>query len=81
MNILNHLTDIQVKNLINSLKYMKEKLPSEMPVIGKIKDDTLVLGMSDGIEYKLHRYRHPLEKERFSIHLRFKETNDHLIRI
>ncbi|MGM0145318.1 hypothetical protein IGJ94_001880 [Enterococcus sp. AZ153] len=81
MNILNHLIDIQVKNLINSLKYMKEKLPSEMPVIGKIKDDTLVLGMSDGIEYKLHRYRHPLEKERFSIHLRFKETNDHLIRI
>ncbi|QED60283.1 hypothetical protein FUT28_10485 [Enterococcus durans] len=60
---------------------MKEKLPSEMPVIGKIKDDTLVLGMSDGIEYKLHRYRHHLEKERFSIHLRFKETNDHLIRI
>lgn len=81
MNVLNHLTDIQVKNLIHSLKHMKGKLPSEMPVIGKIKDDTLVLGIIEGIEYKLHRYRHPLEKERFSIHLRFKETNDHLIRI
>lgn len=81
MNVLNHLTDTQVENLIHSLKLMKESLPSEMPILGKIKDDTLVLGVNEGIEYKLHRYRHPLEKERFSIHLRFKETNEHLIRV
>lgn len=78
---LEHLSEVQVQNLIHSLKQMKERLPPEMPEFGKIKDDTSVLGVYDGIEYRLHRYRHPLEKNRFSIHLRFKETNDHLIRL
>lgn len=81
MSVLEHLTKLQVDQLIKSLKSLQECLPIEMPEFGRIKDDTNVIGVYDGIEYKLHRYRHPLEKERFSIHLRFKETNAHLIRL
>lgn len=81
MSVLDHLSEVQIRNLIASLKHMKEQLPIEMPEFGILKDDTAVLGAADGIEYKLHRYRHPLQKDRFSIHLRFKETNDILIRI
>lgn len=81
MKSLDHLSDIQVHNLINSLKKFKEELPKEMPNFGKIKDDTLVLGVHDNIEYKLHRYRHPYDDKRYSIHLRFKGNNDILVRI
>ena len=81
MAALDHLNDIQVQNLINSIKQFKESLPIEMPAFGKIKDDTLVLGVYEQIEYKLHRYRHPIDMSRYSIHLRFKETNDILIRL
>lgn len=81
LSALDHLSDLQVKNIIISLKHMKEQLPFEMPEFGKIKDDTAVLGTLNGIEYKLHRYRHPLQVDRYSIHLRFKETNEHIIRI
>lgn len=48
---------------------------------GKIKRDDIVLGIYEGIEYKLHLYRHPLQADRYSIHLRFTENNHHLIRI
>lgn len=81
MLILDYLTNEQVKNLIKSLKHFKQHLPIEMPEFGLIKDDTPVLGIYEKIEYKFHRYRHPLESNRFSIHLRFKETNDCLIRL
>ncbi|MFV0560270.1 MAG: DUF6978 family protein [Enterococcus sp.] len=81
MNALYHLSDVQVENLIKSAKQVKQSIPREMPQFGKIKDDTLVIGTYDNIEYKLHRYRHPIDDERFSIHLRFKSTNDHLIRL
>lgn len=81
MSSLEHLNEIQVNNLIKSVKEFRENLPIEMPEFGLIKDDTLVLGIVENIEYKLHRYRHRLEKNRFSIHLRFKETNDQLLRI
>lgn len=52
-----------------------------MPEFGRLNDDTPVLSIAENIEYKLHRYRHPLEKDRFSIHLRFRETNEQLIRL
>lgn len=81
MTALEHLTESQINNLISSLKKILGNIPIEMPEFGRLKDDTLVLGVYDDIEYKLHRYRHPLEKNRFSIHLRFKETNEHLMRL
>lgn len=34
------LTDSEVKNLINSLKNCQKEIPNEIPLIGKIKDDT-----------------------------------------
>lgn len=81
MNDLTHLSDLQIRNLISSLKKFKESLPPDISVYGKIKDDTLVLGEYDNIEYKLHRYRHPIDLDRYSIHLRFKSTNEILIRL
>ena len=78
---LDHLSSVQVQNLIESLKAAKRELPILMPEFGRIKDDTPVLGIYEGIEYKLHRYRHPYEKDRYSIHLRFKENNEHLLRL
>ncbi|USS88509.1 hypothetical protein M3M39_03275 [Fructilactobacillus hinvesii] len=50
-------------------------------MIGKIKDDTPVTDDKNGIEYKLHRYRNVFDENRFSLHIRFKNTNDMLIRI
>lgn len=81
MSALDHLSDLQVQALIKSSKEMKENLPIEMPEFGKIKDDTLVLGHYNHIEYKLHRYRHPIDSERFSIHIRFVENNEQLLRV
>ncbi|EAC2375068.1 hypothetical protein ABQH09_001809 [Listeria monocytogenes] len=78
---LNYLTDNEVQQLIKSIKKLKHIIPSEMPEFGKIKDDTITLGVYDNIEYKLHRYRHPYDSQRFSIHLRFVNNNEHLIRI
>lgn len=81
MTALDHLTPNQVERLIKALKHFKKQLPIEMPEFGRLNDDTAVLSVAENIEYKLHRYRHPLENNRFSIHLRFKENNEHLIRL
>ncbi len=78
---LNYLDDNEVQQLIKSIKILKQEIPVEMPEFGKIKDDTITLGVYDDIEYKLHRYRHPYDSQRFSIHLRFVNNNEHLIRI
>lgn len=75
------LNDIEVQELRQSIKTAIEKIPIEQPLFGKIKDDTIVEGHFDKIKYKLHRYRHPIDDTRFSISLRFSQTNDTLIRI
>lgn len=65
------LSDDEVQNLINSLKNCEKRFPNEMPLIGRIKDDTPVVDFKNHIEYKLHRYRHSIDTERFSLHIRF----------
>lgn len=67
--------------MIKSLKKFTEDVAFESPLIGKIKDDHSLIDSKNKIEYHFHRYRHPLDSARFSMHIRFKETNDHLIRL
>lgn len=78
---ISNLTLQEVNQLIKSNKELIKEFPNQISLIGKIKDDTDVLGNFDGVEYKLHRYRHPLETDRYSIHLRFSNTNECLIRV
>lgn len=78
---LNQLTESEVYILIQSLKNFKKKINIDTTMSGRIKRDDLILGVHDGIEYKLHLYRHPLQSDRYSIHLRFTENNHHLIRV
>lgn len=80
MNIYN-LTSDEVNRLIKSLKYLKESTSFDSPMIGKIKDDNSLFDYQNQIEYCFHRYRHPLDNKRFSMHIRFIESNDHLIRL
>lgn len=80
MNIYS-LTDTEVKRLIDSLKNCQKQIPADTPLIGKIKDDTPIVDFENHIQYQLHRYRNPIDDSRFSLHIRFKESNDHLIRI
>lgn len=78
---LDKLSDSEVFILIKSLKSLKKELNIKMTSSGKIKRDEQVIGNHDGIVYKLHLYRNPIEDKRYSIHLRFTENNHHLIRI
>lgn len=80
MNILK-LTDQEVNRLIKSLKNCEKSISGETPLIGRIKDDTPVVDFQNHVQYQLHRYRNPIDNNRFSLHIRFKDTNDHLIRI
>lgn len=80
MEIYN-LSSNEVNRLIKSLKTFKESATFKKPILGKIKDDTPLIDYENQIEYKFHRYRHPLDSTRFSLHMRFTENNDHLIRL
>ncbi|MFC6179984.1 DUF6978 family protein [Lactiplantibacillus daowaiensis] len=78
---ITELTDLEVNQLINSVKKCERSIPGETPLIGRIKDDTPVLDFENHIKYILHRYRHPFDASRFSLHIRFTDTNDILIRV
>jgi hypothetical protein len=80
LDIVN-LNDSEVQALISSLKNCSQSIPTDMPFEGRIKDDTPVVDFKNHIEYILHRYRNPIQSSRFSLHIRFKETNDILIRV
>lgn len=80
MNI-EDLNDQEIQILLNSLKKCQKEIPDDIPLIGKIKDDTPVIDFSNKVEYILHRYRNPINIQRFSLHIRFKFTNEILIRI
>lgn len=87
---LNALNDQDIKYLINALKN-----PTEVFTIKDIQDklctldlygcreDAVILGIIDNIEYVLHikTSKNYIEVNRYSIHLRFKKNNEHLIRL
>lgn len=83
---LHNLTDRDVKELIEKLKYPKNTLSYHQinntisGMFGKIDVNEAIID-DDNIQYVLGLYRGKYEPERFSIHIRFKETHDHLIRI
>lgn len=87
---INDLTDKDVRYLIKSLKEPNSSLEIEAIKnklltldVQKIKEDTIVLGIVDNIEYILHvfttKYLH--YDRRYSIHLRFAANHEHLIRV
>lgn len=78
---LDKLTVYEVKTLIESIKQFKKELVLSANFSGRIKQTESVLGIHNGIEYKLYLYRNPVQSDRYSIHLRFKENDHHLIRI
>lgn len=78
----NDLNDQEVRELINKLKYPKNLLSfNEIHTIisslfGKIDVDEGVID-DDDIQYILHIYRGRINHERYSIHIRFKNSHDH----
>lgn len=78
---LDKLTNSEVETLLESIKQLKQKLFLDTNFSGRIKQTEEVLGIHNGIEYKLYLYRNPVQSDRYSIHLRFKENDQHLIRV
>ena len=83
---LNELTDKEVQNLIARLKEPKNILSYAQinhkisAMFGKIDLDEAIIDTED-IEYILRVYRGRIEPDRFSISLRFKDNNQHLVRV
>lgn len=83
---LQNLNNTQVDELLKRLKYPKNTISYQKintiisALFGKIDIEEAILD-DDDLHYILRIYRGKYNAERFSIHLRFKETNDHLARI
>lgn len=83
---LNNLNDNEVNQLIQILKYPKNIISFNKTyqkiskLFDKIDEEELIIDDGD-IEYILSAYQGRIEINRFSIHLRFKDTHEHLIRI
>ena len=82
----NDLNDQQVQELINKLKYPKNELSFNeihttiSSLFGKIDIDEAIID-DDDIQYILHIYRGRMNPERYSIHIRFKNSHNHLVRV
>lgn len=82
----NNLNDKEVIQIIKRLKYPKRKFAISdiyreiSALFGKIDIDEVILD-DDGVKYILHIFRGKRNSNRFSIHLRFKEINDHIVRV
>lgn len=87
---LNNLTKDNVQYLLHSLKYpskvfevqdIKNKLLALQ--VNRYKKDTVIIGVVDNIQYILHVYipKYKSIDERYSIHLRFADTYEQLIRV
>jgi hypothetical protein len=84
---LNNLNKTEVEELLKVLKYPKNKttyskIYQELTSFASsIKEDLMVYDIDYDLEYKLHIYRGKYEQSRFSISIRFKENNKHLLRL
>ncbi|MDR2833696.1 MAG: hypothetical protein LBV67_08280 [Streptococcaceae bacterium] len=82
-----NINDDEVKQLIDALKKPTKKFELQkiydsiqsLPV-GNLKSNHAVIDEDNDISYILHQYRGRIG-DRYSIHLRFKENNEHLIRV
>lgn len=81
-----NLDDKQLQALIERLKYPKNTISYHKidkiiaSLFGTIDINEAIID-DDDIEYVLGIYRGKYNVQKFTIHLRFKETHDHLIRI
>lgn len=77
------LTDQQVSSVINELKRMIAFVDLELlnTPFGKYNSTTNVLSQLNKIPFKLDIHRGNKESDRFTINLRFTETNDCLVRL
>nr|WP_315527271.1 hypothetical protein [Carnobacterium maltaromaticum] len=81
------LNDSEVNDLIRQLKHPSEiftlnEINRKLSALfGNIDITESIIGTSDKIEYKLHIFRGKRDRHRFSIHLRFKKTHNHLVRV
>lgn len=81
MDINSGLTSNQVQILLKSLKNMETKYSSSQTIMGRINDNYNLVDYDNDIEYIFHRYRSPMEPNRFSLHVRFKSTEQMLVRL
>lgn len=83
---IDNLNDTEVKQLITALKKPKNPFSFQQAyhqisaLFGKIDVEEPIIDDND-IEYFINAYQGRLEKNRYSIHLRFKDYHHHLIRI
>lgn len=83
---IDNLNDAEVNQLIATLKSPKNTISFSQAyhqisaLFGKIDVEEPIIDDND-IEYFINAYQGRLEKNRFSIHLRFKDYHHHLIRV
>lgn len=77
---LEKLTDNEVNMLIDEIKTSLTNISINIPLVGKYKMDMKVTGKTSNLVYSFHAYRGRIENK-YSMHIRFKETNAHLVRL
>ncbi|WP_040536016.1 DUF6978 family protein [Schleiferilactobacillus shenzhenensis] len=75
-----HLSNLEVRELIITFKQLLTKFCLNIPITGRYRDEEVVSDSVHGIEYVLHVYRGRVS-HKYSIHLRFSKNNVHLIRL
>lgn len=74
------LTSDEVKKLIGEIKRFANQINISIPLVGRYKLDKDVVGKETQIPYKFHIYRGNF-KTKYSLHLRFANSNIHLVRL
>lgn len=80
-------SDDDIDKLISSLKspsklFALNDISQEVSkLVGTVNAEEIVIGIVDDIEYKFVINRGSRDINRYSLHLRFKENNIHLIRV
>lgn len=80
MNI-EYLSEAEVDELIEELKYFADNINISIPLIGKYKLDKGAKASNSKIEYRFHIYRGLAQPSKYSLHLRFSDNHIHLVRI
>lgn len=70
----------EVLTLIDEIKNCLSAIQLQLPLIGKYKKELQLKGADSQVEYIFHAYRGRIDNK-YSLHLRFKENNIHLVRL
>lgn len=77
---LEKLSDDEVNMLIDEAKTSLTNISINIPLVGKYNLDMRVKGETSNLIYTFHARRGKIENK-YSMHIRFKETNTHLVRL